>query len=162
MQWADYDMATPHDSAPPAQGKILLEKGGTDPAHRAFYQIQKNLGYVVHISASDIMRGYNGEVIFVKVPIGFHLWKYWTQVPGTDTWRVVDTKRERIWLYLFTTFRSKMLTQALLHASDPWFCQQKHTSLVDVLMPRTPSRRDEADGREASETEDSSSDSESE
>ena len=77
--------------------------------------------------------------------------------------------------------RSKMLTQALLHASDPWFCQQKHTSLVDVLMPRNPSRqntgavaalpnmyspeprqRAEADGQETSETEDSSSESESE
>ena len=155
-------MATPRSSAPSAPGKILLEKGGTDPAHRALYQIQKNLGHVAHVSASDIVRGYNDEIIFVKVPIGFPLWKYWTQVPGTDTWRVVDIRRERIWLFLFTTFRSKMLTQALLHASDPWFCQQKHTSLVDVLMPRTPSRRDEADGREASETEDSSSDSESE
>ena len=119
----------------PLQGKSCWKKEGQTLHTERYTRYQKNLGHVAHVSASDIVRGYNDEIIFVKVPIGFPLWKYWTQVPGTDTWRVVNIRRERIWLYLFTTFRSKMLTQALLHASDPWFCQQKHTSLVDVLMP---------------------------
>ena len=105
------------------QGIIELEMGTADPIHQQAFQasLQTRCAFILE---HDVIRGYDGRIVYAKVPIGYPQWKYWSRMPRSHTYRCVDEERGLLWLFRFLTFKKEKLTPAIMHASEPWLYQE--------------------------------------
>ena len=132
-------------SAPPPNlaSAIQLEEGGTDPLHRAIFEAAQKTGFCIAVHETSIIHGCNkGEIAFVKVPIGFPVWRHWRQVHNSSTYHVVDVHRGKMWLFRHRIFRSKSLTHDLLKAREPWFYDEAKILQTRAPLSMSPSRTD--------------------
>ena len=111
--------------------------------HRAIFEAAQKTGFCIAVQEANIIKGYKDEIVFVKVPIGFPVWRHWTQVQNSSTYHVVDAYRGKMWLFRHRIFKSKSLTHGLLKAREPWFHNEVKILQTCVPLSTSPSRTDQ-------------------
>ena len=109
---------------------IEREEGSDDRIHEAVLKASREYGHTDRIREADIWHGHGGKIKFVRVPSGLPVWRYWDPVPGTDTYRVIDQRQGKMWLFRDLQFRSERLTTGIMAAQDPWLYEDR----VDPAM----------------------------
>ena len=103
--------------------EIELEKGTGDPVHQQVFQAALQSRSAVVLEA-NVMRDYDGNIAYVKVPIGYPKWHYWERMHRSHTYRCVDANRSTLWLFRFLTFKKERLTPAIMNANEPWLYRE--------------------------------------
>ena len=104
---------------------IEIEEGSDDRIHEAVLKASREYGHTDRIREADIWHGHGGKIKFVRVPSGLPVWRYWDPVPGTDTYRVIDQRQGKMWLFRDLQFRSERPTTGIMAAQDPWLYEYR-------------------------------------